>query len=106
MNISSRSWFWFIFLRYYYCVQLDEENKEVKNADCEKKDVNESGYSSAKAVSPVQSNNLQASVENNRNEILAEALTEINSSSSPSPIYNVNSINDGTMIYLFVLKGV
>lgn len=71
----------------------------MKNAVNDKKDVDESGYSSAKATSPVQNNNIQASIENSRNEILAEALTEVNSSSSSSPIRNNDSINEGTLIH-------
>ncbi|XP_065218839.1 ubiquitin carboxyl-terminal hydrolase 16/45 isoform X2 [Planococcus citri] len=68
----------------------DDENKSAKSPSTDKKDVDESGYSSAKATSPVQNNNIQASIENSRNEILAEALSEVNSSSS-SPIRNSNT---------------
>ncbi|XKL60826.1 hypothetical protein PGB90_007883 [Kerria lacca] len=59
----------------------DEQNKNLDNPVIKVKDVYESGYSSSKASSPVQNNTNQISNGNNKNEILAEALKEINSSS-------------------------
>lgn len=56
------------------------------------KDVYESGYSSSKASSPVQNNTNQISNGNNKNEILAEALKEINSSS-------LSNINGGKNLF-------
>ncbi len=74
---------------------LDEENKTVTNPVIEMKDINESGYSSGKAASPEQSSNgSQICNDVNSNEILAEALNEINSISHQGN-------NDGKTIKLF-----
>ena len=56
----------------------DQSNKNVEKNAVEIRDVNESGYSSGKASSPVQSGSDNAIHNENNNEILAEALSEIN----------------------------
>lgn len=69
----------------------DSRNKNVGTFATEMKDINESGYSSEKALSPTETID-DLIVNDNSNEIiLAEALNEINATSP-------DGVNEGMLI--------